>query len=280
MSAWIRVSKDQPCLVCGKFDWCLISRDGDAVICPRTEQGSRKYIEDSGFLHVLNPSERSERRPRGFTIRHEDDRPRPDFARLAGLYVGNMTSERRRWLAGRLGVSGCSLNRLHVGWMGRGRFSWPMSDHDGRLIGIRVRTGKGRKFCITGSRNGLFVPAGLSGKGPLLLAEGPTDCAAGLDLGFDAIGRPNANSLINETMRFCKGRDVIIIADNDPKPDGSCPGINGARGLAESISLYCPSVKVIIPPVKDLREWLQQGLTHEQLFEIIQQAESIRKGTR
>jgi len=276
--AWPRVSKDHPCSICGRPDWCLVSPDGDAAICPRIEQGSLKHIEDSGWLHILNPSKASERRPRGFTICVDDDTPRPGFARLAGQYVGDMTPGRLQWLAGRLGVSGCSLQRLHVGWMGRGRFSFPMSAPDGQLIGIRVRTGKGRKFCIAGSRNGLFVPVGLSGKGPLLLAEGPTDCAAGLDLDFDCIGRPNANSRVAMTARICRGRDVVIIADNDPKLDGRCPGLEGAIKLAERLVFKCPSVHIILPPVecKDLRGWKCAGLTRNQLSTYIKQQKPIQ----
>ena len=34
---WIRVTKRNPCPVCGKPDWCLISEDGKAAICARIE---------------------------------------------------------------------------------------------------------------------------------------------------------------------------------------------------------------------------------------------------
>ena len=45
------------CPLCGKDDWCLISADDvnnpSAVICPRIEKGSKRYIERSGYLHQL-----------------------------------------------------------------------------------------------------------------------------------------------------------------------------------------------------------------------------------
>lgn len=45
------------CPLCGKKDWCLISADDvnnpSAVICGRTSEGAKKYIQNSGYLHQL-----------------------------------------------------------------------------------------------------------------------------------------------------------------------------------------------------------------------------------
>ena len=279
MSAWIRVSKELQCPCCSRIDWCLVSEDGSAVICPRTHKGCTKYIEGSGYLHVLHPSKRSQRHHRAFTISVDNDKPRPDFSGLARQYLQQMTSERHQWLAARLGVSVDSLIRLQVGLIDEFRFSFPMSDADGRLIGIRIRTADGRKYCVEGSRNGLFVPDGLSGKGPLLLTEGPSDCGAALDLGFDAIGRPNCSSLVGMTGKVCKGHDVVIIADNDPpKPDGRRPGLDGAIKLAEKLVFACSSVRVVQAPAehKDLRNWLIAGLEYQQLKDIIDGTGPVR----
>ena len=50
-----RVSRQHPCPVCGKSDWCLVSREcpGDPVkaVCQRVESGMR--WGDAGYLHVL-----------------------------------------------------------------------------------------------------------------------------------------------------------------------------------------------------------------------------------
>ena len=48
-----RVSKENPCPVCGKHDWCLRSQDDSAAICQRIEQGSKKRCGDAGWLHVF-----------------------------------------------------------------------------------------------------------------------------------------------------------------------------------------------------------------------------------
>ena len=46
----IRVSKQRPCPVCGKPDWCLIARDGSAAICARIAEGSVKQCGEAGWF--------------------------------------------------------------------------------------------------------------------------------------------------------------------------------------------------------------------------------------
>lgn len=47
------------CPVCGKPDWCIVSiddpRSPSAAICQRVSEGSIRYIEESGYLHILKP---------------------------------------------------------------------------------------------------------------------------------------------------------------------------------------------------------------------------------
>jgi len=49
-----KVSRDEPCPICGKPNWCLIAKDGGAAICPRTPEGAVKDLGEAGFLHLLN----------------------------------------------------------------------------------------------------------------------------------------------------------------------------------------------------------------------------------
>jgi len=93
-------------------------------------------------------------------------------------------------LSKELGVSVQSLRRLGVGSNGAG-YTFPMSDAEGKVIGLRTRYPSGGKAAEKGSRNGLFIPADLPDDGLLLICEGPSDTAAALDLGFAAIGRAN-----------------------------------------------------------------------------------------
>ena len=51
---WNRVRPDNPCPICGKTKWCLIAKDGGAVLCPRTKEGASKYLGPiAGYLHML-----------------------------------------------------------------------------------------------------------------------------------------------------------------------------------------------------------------------------------
>jgi len=56
-SRWVRVSKHNPCPVCGKPDWCLIARDGKAAICARIESDKPAGNKGAGWIHTLdNPT--------------------------------------------------------------------------------------------------------------------------------------------------------------------------------------------------------------------------------
>ena len=55
-SKWLRVSKRNPCPVCGKHDWCLISQDGKAAICARIESDKPAGNKGAGWIHTLDNS--------------------------------------------------------------------------------------------------------------------------------------------------------------------------------------------------------------------------------
>src|SRR5205807_2246215 len=145
--------------------------------------------------------------------------------------------------------------------------------------GIRLRTGDGRKFSVRGGHEGLFVPAELTGVGPLLLAEGPTDTAALLDLGFDAIGRPNNSGGKGPLVALvCRLRptEVVIVADNDgPGADSDGPGRDGALDLARRLVIQVPRLQVLAPPpgIKDARAWRGAGATQETIIDAIRAAD-------
>ncbi len=60
LTDFIRVSKEYRCPICGKPDWCLISRDEPEdpaeVICPRSEYKTKEtpQVGDAGWLHTRN----------------------------------------------------------------------------------------------------------------------------------------------------------------------------------------------------------------------------------
>lgn len=255
--------------------WCLIHRSGDVVICPRVFDGCAKDLGEAGYLHVLR--QRDVALPRSIP----PSRPKPintaqaDWRRTMAECAMDVTKDKVRGLAERLGVTEQSLDRLSVGLAGSGKWTFPMRDAAGQIIGVRIRGEDGRKWAIPGSRNGLFIPHGLDGEGELIVCEGPTDTAAMLSLGFEAIGRPSCNSCVEMCAELCSKRQVVIVADDDG------PGLNGAEKLADALWDRCPSVRVVQPPyIKDAREWVQGGATRAEVAMVFRNTIGHAKGKK
>jgi hypothetical protein len=264
-SIWQRVSRCRPCPVCGRADWCLFTGDNDhpdAAICSRVE--SPKRCGEAGWLHVLR-RDGPTWSPRIRRIELSAARigaEKMDFEKLAAECRGAVRPVALARLAADLGLSVLSLTRLGVGWSAQRRaWTFPMRSAGGAVLGVRLRCPGGRKLAIRGGHEGLFVPdaLGLAG-GRLLIAEGPTDAAALLDMGFSAIGRPSCTGgtkLVAELARRLAVSEAVIVADGD------APGQRGAESLAAVLVAYCPSVRIIAPPagIKDARAWKQCGAT-------------------
>ena len=269
---WLRVNRERRCPVCDHTDWCLIAKDGSAVLCPRTE--SEKWAGEAGWLHRLR-SGRSGHRKRTRT-RVIDYGPSPDFVELNAGFQRSVELERLRRLASGLGLAADVLKRFGVGWChGREAWSFPMCDVNRRVIGIHLRRPNGKKFAIKGSRQGLFLPDELpSSPKTLLIAEGLTDAAALLSMGFpEIVGRPSyigGYRLLTELVGEITPEMVVIVADADG------PGQNGASNLANVLKCYVPSVRIISPPeeLKDARGWLLAGGTAEDVQRAIDAAPS------
>lgn len=255
MSTWERVTRARRCPVCGKPDWCLIRPDLSAAICPRTE--SKKFVEGSGYLHVLKETDwsRLESRPE----RKELPEHNEVLATLARKYYAACEEEQQVDASERMGVGDRSLRRLGMGWFpSQGANTFPMFRHSRRVIGVRVRGTDGDKWAIKGSKQGLFIPTGLDDSKALFVCEGPTDTAAMLDMGFNAIGRPSClggKDLIVELLSVRTNRDVVIMADGDE------PGMDGARRLGQSLSKVTTKLVICSPPpgYKDVRAWYRGG---------------------
>lgn len=196
---------------------------------------------------------------------------------LATEYRRAISDDEVEMLGDSLGVSAHSLRRMTIGWAERfNAFSFPMRWPTGEpvppVVGIRLRCPTtGRKWAVAGSRAGLFIPRPLGESDPLIVTEGPTDCAAVLDVGFEAIGRPSAFGYEDAVRIVATARDVVIVADQGEA------GINGAKKLAEWIKRATKSLKVILPPWrKDLREWRRNGASRNSVMEVIEAASPWR----
>lgn len=178
------------------------------------------------------------------------------------------TCEAVKDLAVTLGVTYEALSLLACGYSGEHKaFAFPMWDGSGRIIGIRLRDSNGRKWAVTGSRQGIFSTPrfGDPKHNTVFIAEGPTDTAAVLSMGLPAIGRPSCNACIAYTLAQIardEFRRAVIITDNDD------PGIKGAMALQAELNI--PSC-ILVPPAKDIREFYTAGGTRELLESIVNQ---------
>jgi hypothetical protein len=274
---FFRVDEQHRCPVCGKPDWCLVSRDDPTdpsrVICARVE--SEKRCGEAGFLHILKEMRTPGRdwtRTRTISV--------PDVEYIARWHEAAVSQAAEQWVGelGRmLGLTTASLARLGVGVLfprqleelqlpGRDMvWTFPMSDAKERVIGLRIRPGRGKKFALSGSRNGLFIPSGIErAMQRLYIAEGESDAAALLDLGVPAVGRAGCTQgtkLLGHLVARLRPRQVVIVADAD------IAGREGATKPARELCVLVRDVRVIEPPagIKDAREWKRAGLSVAEL---------------
>jgi len=244
-----------------------VSADGEVACCMRVQ--SDRPARNGGWLHRLTDAPPPPV-PREYVPRPARGPPSDWPALLRRFERDTRTADVERLAAG-LGVSPGSLLRLGIAWAGPHRaWAFPMCDAKRETVGVRLRAEDGRKWAIAGSRNALFWPDDLAGGGPLLVCEGPTDTAALLDLGYDAIGRPSctgAVEMVIETVRALRRRDVVVVADADG------PGIEGADRLAQAMTEAGRRPKVIRPREgKDARAWVRAGATRAVVDTVIRNA--------
>lgn len=130
----------------------------------------------------------------------------------------------------------------------------------------------------------------------VLICEGERDANTAVRLGYAATTAPEGiNKWRKEYDEILHGADLVIVSDNDQQvrdketgklqfhPDGrpTLPGQDYAAWLMRRLCRVAAQVRMIIPPVKDLSEWVEAGGTREALDELIAQApEQARRQPR
>ena len=183
-----------------------------------------------------------------------------DFQKASFEYAKAMTDPRLAGFGRSLGLTADSLRRLGVGWDGQA-YTFPMIEERLSIIGIRRRLPSGKKLSVRGGHEGVFLPGDpFRHGGYVFLTEGPTDTAALLDIGLDAIGRPSCMGGRGIVKAITGRRDVAVVADHDG------PGWRGAVILAGELARPGRLVKVIVALWGgDAREWVQRGATGDVL---------------
>lgn len=263
---WPHVTHHHPCPVCGKPDWCQM---GDkAVKCMRIESdhacksgGWYHFLDDIGVEKVVVVQPKAAKQPL------------PNAGAMIRKWMADTSEARLIALSESLGVLTRALVDLSACWAPRyNAWAFPMKDGYGETIGIRLRAMDGRKWAVTGSRQGVFLPgnindgyaADLTYGRVFYICEGPTDTAAALSLGLPAIGRPSCNSgtdILKVALKQLHANRVVIVADRDPN-GGMTPGAKGAMRLKQDLPYVST---VFIPPAKDIREFVIQGGDREDI---------------
>ncbi len=177
-SKWVRENRRNRCSVCGKPDWCLISRDGKAAICARIESDKPVGNKGAGWIHTLDnstplpplkPEPDAKQIPKAapdvldtayrallselpLSETHRDSLQRRGLAdaEIHTLGYKTLPANGRRELATRLqakgvklaGVPGFYFENGHWQLVGLAGIAIPVRDTRGRIVGLQVRCDK------------------------------------------------------------------------------------------------------------------------------------------
>ena len=233
------------------------------AICPRTPEGAISDLGEAGYLHEVHPDHVT---PRPAPAFESQNTVKVDFKWLSDIRR-ERAEPRLHDLARKLGVSVDALRCLKVGYNDFDQtYTFPERDGHGNIIGILLRYPSGPKKRIKGSKSGLsYADAWDDGIGPAFAVEGPSDTAALMTLGLNAIGRPSNRGgyshLADLLSDFPEDRNIVVLGDNDRKVDGFWPGKDGAIQTASEVSKRLErTVYWALPPdgVKDARAWLNE----------------------
>jgi len=291
----IREYKSDPCPICGHKGWCGLSDDG-LILCKRppsppevagyTYKGLAKDGTTAMYVEA-GKERRGVGGPPPVRRGHDEQSPVSSGALEAAhtAAVAAITPELRFALAAELSLPEAVLAELAIGWSDTaqhhadreitGAYIFPECDGQGRLIGVSHRfpvakvagltddDGKplGNKSGPAGYKRGLTLPGCWRDMpDPMLVAEGPTDVLAARALGLSAIGRPSNNGGVDFVAQLCRHRRIIIVGENDRKPDGRWPGKEGTEAVSRRLEAqWQRPVPTAYPPqgVKDLRDWVR-----------------------
>lgn len=277
----VRVTRQNPCPRCRRERFCVLLDGGRLLLCTKTEAGSIRPSRDgSGWLHVLQDDPARPRGPR--TVKLEA--PAPDLRPIVERAIAATPESWLERLANRLGLpapGGVEALRMLGAHRERPDVAgFPMTRR-GRVVGIRYRSTSGSKWARKGGKEGAFVPTGLDPGSPVWIVEGPSDAAALLAIGLQAIGRPSAtgHDVVVEAVRTLKPPACVVVADHDVEHD---VGQRTADELATRCALLVPSVMIVLPPgdAKDSRDAVRAGARRVDFLAQVAKVQPVRLAVR
>jgi P4 family phage/plasmid primase-like protien len=262
-SEFENVSKDKPCLVCNKPDWCRATEDGAWLICHRCNaesdtptgfkfvgpthdgQGGKYVSLDAKPREPLTVEEQvqrdiasAEKRRKAATA--ADWRLRPAGGKLRVSAAGH------RYLAGK-GIKAHGLTKDE-----KNNLLVPMYDIDGKLVNVQEISPDGTKLFLPGGQTkGAFFSLGSpEGASLLVFCEG---VATGLSI-HEVTGWPVVvcftSGNLPEVVGLFKDKhpntELLVCGDDDERTaKESKNGVNPGRKAA----LKFPGASVLFPPV-------------------------------
>ena len=288
------VSKSHPCPACAGTHRCSRGIDG-RILCRRGDEatvpdGMKEVRTKRGEVRMFVPADEPP-----VTVMQSPKHVTPPAANgvaaatLVARSAAALTPALRDQLAAVLGVPPPALDALGgIGWANAaglrdakaggadwaeerpaGAWSFPEHDAAGRVVGVSFRDHQGRKGFGRGMTRGLTLPADLATmitdapSSPVMVVEGASDVLACIALGVAAVGRPNntgGSELLAalNVLRTAPER-VLVLGENDAKPDGRHPGRDGMLAVAgKRAEAWGRPVRYALPPdgAKDVRAWL------------------------
>jgi DNA primase len=144
-------------------------------------------------------------------------------------------------------------HEMHVGWL-----SIPYITASGSCVGFKFRRiddGKPKYGSPTGQKAHLYNVCDITLQSPyIVVCEGELDAVitSGM-LGIPAVGVPGVASWKPHFPKLFGGYDTIyIVGDNDVKEDGSNPGAEFAKRVANEVM---NSTIVTLPPGMDINDY-------------------------
>jgi hypothetical protein len=259
---WYPVTRREKCRICERPDWCTWTIEGrGGSCCMRVMSGTP--MRNGGWFHpfggpapISPPASREKLVPE-----------RPDCSAIMRGWRARTTPDMMAGIAATLSLSPQSLEWLGAAWAPeKMAVAFPMFDETAGTIdqpcGVRLRAEDGRKFAVTGSKSGIFIPFGALLKiscRRIFVCEGPTDTGACLEIGCFAIGRASCRggeAIVRACLDQLCPDEVVVVSDNDG------PGILGADHLMTTLPMQ--RVK-LTTPCKDMRKFVQAGGTSQVL---------------